>query len=157
MANESRDMFLDAASAWLCDGYSADVRFIAGINGGKYQLWDALILLNPLPTPDGSFAIESDGFLVGQVQWPSLEKAALLAGFGRAYVRFIDTDDAHGVARLTRFERLPNSRKLDAAAKGWPVARFSVEALYTWWRDAIAALLADLLNVCVRAGRQRVQ
>ncbi|MFM0350446.1 hypothetical protein [Paraburkholderia sp. RL17-347-BIC-D] len=63
--------FKAAAAAWVCDGYTLDVRFIAQKSDGKNDaiLWDASIVLSPLPPKgDRNFFLEVDDVIVSQTQ-----------------------------------------------------------------------------------------
>ena len=71
--------FLDAAEAWICDGYSLDFRYIAIHAGNGYELWDASLTLNPLPsTKDLNFQIDVGSFSIGQIQRLEANKSYLL-------------------------------------------------------------------------------
>lgn len=66
--NTEKNFFL-AADAWVCDGYYADIRFIAGGDGRDRSIWDASIFLTPLPPPnEHGMRIDSCGILVGLIQ-----------------------------------------------------------------------------------------
>lgn len=95
MTDESiKQTFLEAAQAWVCDGYSLDVRFLAGSDGEGYRIWDASIALNPLPVPrDDSFRIDSAKFVVGQIQRHHESKKSLLALVARAASGVIQLPD----------------------------------------------------------------
>jgi hypothetical protein len=72
-------MFLDAVKAWVCDGYSADIRFVADAGVDDHSIWSAQIALNPLPpTQNYEFNIETDKIVVGQIQKNSLSRNELL-------------------------------------------------------------------------------
>lgn len=61
--------FLDAAEAWICDGYSTDIRFIARIEDDGQHLWDASVALYPLqPKQDISFQINCSNIIIGHIQ-----------------------------------------------------------------------------------------
>lgn len=71
--------FLEAAEAWICDGYSLDFRYIAAPAGNGYELWDASLTLNPLPPPqDLSLRIDVPGIAIGQIQRVEPNKSQLL-------------------------------------------------------------------------------
>lgn len=71
--------FLDAAEAWVCDGYSIDVRFLAILSENGGELWDMSLVLNPLPAKqDLNFYIESETFAIGQIQNSGQDKNTLL-------------------------------------------------------------------------------
>ncbi|MBT9539129.1 hypothetical protein [Thiobacillus sp.] len=76
MTNDIRKTtFLQAAEAWVCNGYSLDVRFLASPDG----IMDASIALNPLPSEkDTSFQIDGDGWHVGHIQEFPRNKRVLL-------------------------------------------------------------------------------
>jgi len=72
--------FLDAADAWVCDGYSIDLRFLANVAENKTELWDASVTLTPLPAQqDLGFQINTAGILVGQIQCVGPSKKELIA------------------------------------------------------------------------------
>lgn len=71
--------FLHAADAWICEGYSIDIRYLADIRDDGAQILDASIALNPLPPKnDLSFQIESSTFAVGQIQRLAQSKKSLI-------------------------------------------------------------------------------
>ncbi len=86
LTNETfKQAFLDAADAWVCDGYSVDIRFIAEVDGDGARLWDGSVALNPLPAErDIGFRIESTNLIVGQIQRFREKKRSLLALLDRA-------------------------------------------------------------------------
>lgn len=86
MTNESiKKTFLDAAEAWVCDGYSLDIRYLAEVDGDDIRLWDASVVLNPLPAKqDLSFRIESTNFIFGHIQHAHEKKRTLLNLLARA-------------------------------------------------------------------------
>lgn len=95
--------FLKAAEAWVCDGYSIDVRYLAERKKGETQLWSASILLNPLKAQrDLSFSIESPGFVIGQSQRAAQTKKALLKVLERAVLGIVDTPSA--IAQLPNLQ-----------------------------------------------------
>lgn len=70
---------MDAAEAWICDGYSLDFRYIATHGGNGYEIWDASLSLNPLPSQkDLNFRIDVAGFAIGQIQRVETDKGLLL-------------------------------------------------------------------------------
>lgn len=72
--------FLDAADAWVCDGYSIDIRFLAILSENGGELWDMSLALNPLPAKqDLNFYIESETFAIGQIQNSGRDKNTLLS------------------------------------------------------------------------------
>ena len=67
--NEIKDNFFKAIKSWLHEGYSADIRIIAGLGGSDDSIWKASILFTPLPPKkDNNLVIEINGFLAAQVQ-----------------------------------------------------------------------------------------
>jgi hypothetical protein len=48
--NAEATSFISRCEQWLCDDYSLDIRYIATESAGELRLFDAVILLNPLPT-----------------------------------------------------------------------------------------------------------
>ena len=61
--------FVQAALAWVCEGYSFDIRFLAGETENGGEIWDASIQLNPLPPKaDLGFQIAATGLKAGQIQ-----------------------------------------------------------------------------------------
>lgn len=78
--NETRQNFFDAAAAWLCDGYSASIRYVGGVQDGNVLLWGASIWLGPLKIDqDLSFSIQTADVVAGQVQSFPLSKVDALA------------------------------------------------------------------------------
>jgi hypothetical protein len=72
-------LFLEPAQDWVCDGYSADIRFLAGVAGETAEIWDASIFLAPLPPARNvSFSSDLNGFMLGQVQQITRRKSELL-------------------------------------------------------------------------------
>ena len=85
MSDNTLQAFMDAASDWVCDGYSLDIRYLADSLLGQARIWDASIQLNPLPPDrDLGFRIEGAGFSVGQLQQRPAKKASLLAALSAA-------------------------------------------------------------------------
>ncbi len=72
--------FLQAACGWLCDGYSADVRYIASSSATNSEMWSASIVMTPLPPKRADFGFHFAGthFSIGQIQRTSERKAPLL-------------------------------------------------------------------------------
>lgn len=78
--DDAKNSFLRAAEAWVCDGYSADIRFIADAGISEHSIWAASIFLNPLPPNEQhSFLIESENIVVGQIQASLLKKEELMS------------------------------------------------------------------------------
>jgi hypothetical protein len=72
--------FLERCNEWLCDGYSCDVRYLAIANGGAYALFDAVVLLNPLPhSVDNSLIVRAGSLAAGQQQVADVPKSQLMA------------------------------------------------------------------------------
>lgn len=68
MEYQLQEIFLKSAEEWACDGYTASLRFIAGVMETEALLWDAVVLLSPLPPEaDNSFKIKTNKIIVGQV------------------------------------------------------------------------------------------
>ncbi|KXS33370.1 MAG: Uncharacterized protein AWT59_0532 [Candidatus Gallionella acididurans] len=67
--NLNKDLFLRAANDWVCDSYSADIRYIGRKDGEEICLIAAYIGLAPLPpTENIGFNIEVNGLYAGQIQ-----------------------------------------------------------------------------------------
>lgn len=65
----TKNAFLNAAKAWICDGYSCDIRFISTHDTKKGEIWEAAIYLNPIaPTQDFSLKIDNDRIIAGHSQ-----------------------------------------------------------------------------------------
>lgn len=80
-----RSLFLKAAEDWICDSYSIDIRYFAGRNGDQLHLWEAFIMVSPLPpSRDISFRVEMDHFYAGQCQLTSQSKQKVLEVLNRA-------------------------------------------------------------------------
>lgn len=77
--------FLQAASEWICDGYSLDVRYLATEVGGVWQIIDASLVATPLARakPD-SFSIKFGDLIAGQEFSEALPKAEILHRLGLA-------------------------------------------------------------------------
>ena len=62
-----KNSFIDSVKNWVCDSYSASIKFIAGVDNGEFSVWDSTITLSPLP-PDvnNSFYIQGETIYVGQ-------------------------------------------------------------------------------------------
>jgi hypothetical protein len=74
-----REIFLADAEAWVCDGYSADIRYIASRTEEMVQIWHAAIDLLPLPAKhDFGFQIRPSNLSIGQVQLPLQKKSSLV-------------------------------------------------------------------------------
>jgi hypothetical protein len=59
--------FLAAAREWICDSYSVDCKFIVVNQGDCPYLSEAVISINPLPSPeDLNFLVDVPGLLAGQ-------------------------------------------------------------------------------------------
>lgn len=78
MVDEIKDVFMEEASHWVCEGYCLDVRFYSIKEDGEYVIQACLIGLNPLPLPvDNSFFIETESFAIGQLQKNDMHKEEL--------------------------------------------------------------------------------
>lgn len=74
------DIFFSAVEAWICDGYYADIRFIAAREGEVCKIWDAAIFLNPLPhRADLQTHIQSETIVIGKIQKNKLKKKSTIA------------------------------------------------------------------------------
>lgn len=68
MSVEHKNLFFTAAESWVCDKYTIDIRFIAYLQEGNWQLWNAELRLNPLPLDEtSSFKVEFEQFKAGQI------------------------------------------------------------------------------------------
>lgn len=64
-----KQLFKDSTTQWLCDGYSADIRFFATRENEEWHIRGAKISLNPLPaTTDMTLWQENANFVLGQIQ-----------------------------------------------------------------------------------------
>jgi len=52
--DQVKETFFGSAREWICDDYSASVRFIAGTDGGNFEIWEASIVLSPLPLKENN-------------------------------------------------------------------------------------------------------
>lgn len=87
--------FHEAASDWVCEGYSATIAFIALNYMGQLSILDAHILFSPLPPrQDNSFIIKNDDIYVGQFDLVSASKSDLLQCIDNAQKGLIDTPEA---------------------------------------------------------------
>lgn len=77
--------FIRRCEQWLCDGYSYDLRYIATSAGTGHTLFDAVILLNPLPhTVDTHLFLEVPPFLAGREPAAVVGKGQLLTIVNKA-------------------------------------------------------------------------
>jgi hypothetical protein len=80
-----RTAFLEAAAAWICEGYSLDVRYLAISDTEGRRIWDALITLGPIKAPrDVSLHIDTTGVLIGQFHRDGATKSELMDVLSRA-------------------------------------------------------------------------
>lgn len=78
--SEALSDFLTAATAWVCDNYALDIRFVALPAGAGYEILGASIGLHPLaPSADLSFSIDTGGLIAGQIQKFPVVKEKLLS------------------------------------------------------------------------------
>jgi hypothetical protein len=67
--DEAKHNFLSAIDAWLCDGYSLDIRYVARPTSDGPELISAAIAMYPLEASKNlSFSIATDNILCGQLQ-----------------------------------------------------------------------------------------
>lgn len=82
---QRKSEFLSAAEAWVCDGYSCDIRFISSAESSAHSIWEAAIYLNPIPpAQDLTTIIECEGVVVGNLQLISKKKRELFEIIERA-------------------------------------------------------------------------
>lgn len=69
--------FFDSAAAWICDGYSLDVRYLAARDDLGTHLLDALIVAVPVLTPsnDQEFEVDVGTLVAGRIFYRSTSKA----------------------------------------------------------------------------------
>lgn len=69
-----------AAGSWVCDSYSIDIRYFAGLDSNdEYRIWSASVLLAPLPPAKNlSFKISTGKFVAGQLQLSGQSKKGLI-------------------------------------------------------------------------------
>lgn len=78
-SDATKKLFEGAATQWLCDGYSADIRFFATKENAKFYIRGAKISLNPLPAEmDMTLWLENSDFIIGQVQIKKSDKKNLI-------------------------------------------------------------------------------
>ncbi len=83
--NSEAISFISRCEHWLCDDYSLDIRYIATESADEPRLFDAVILLNPLPpTADNRLTISVPPLSAGQEQVASVTKDQLLTVIRRA-------------------------------------------------------------------------
>ena len=106
--------FVDEAAAWICDGYSLDVRYLASIDTEGPRIWDALITIAPLQEPrDLALRIVTPNVLIGQVQRNEVTKNDLMNVVRRAVEGAIDLPNRELLLRSDRplyFESEMSSR-----------------------------------------------
>jgi hypothetical protein len=77
--NDVVSSFLKRCEQWLCDGYSSDIRYIATATQDGPTLFDAAVLLNPLPhTLAHPLSLALPTLLAGQEQTARVPKEQLL-------------------------------------------------------------------------------
>ncbi|MDB5813138.1 MAG: hypothetical protein JWN23_255 [Rhodocyclales bacterium] len=77
--SETKNDFLSAAEAWLCDGYALDVRYVSRPTTEGRNLISAFIGMNPLESPkDYSLDIATDNIVAGQIQQFPVGKRELI-------------------------------------------------------------------------------
>ncbi|WP_432241184.1 hypothetical protein [Herbaspirillum robiniae] len=71
--------FVDLVATWVCEGYSANIRYIASGLANDHYLWNATINLVPLSEHrDQDVHISGDGFSAGKVHKNGEAKEAIL-------------------------------------------------------------------------------
>jgi len=71
--------FIQAASEWICDGYSLDIRYLATSVDGRWQILDASLVAFPLArTKPTSFSIKFGTLIAGQEFTETLSKVEIL-------------------------------------------------------------------------------
>ncbi|WP_075188413.1 hypothetical protein [Teredinibacter haidensis] len=79
MSDEFKDTFLEESSEWICENYSLDIRFFSIKENGNILMQACSVSLNPLPLiHDNSFIIETDSFVIGQLQKNDMSKEYLI-------------------------------------------------------------------------------
>lgn len=77
--SEALSDFLASATAWVCDDYALDIRYVALCAPEGYVILSASIALHPLgPQKDVSFAIDTGALIAGQIQQFPVAKEKLL-------------------------------------------------------------------------------
>lgn len=90
--DHTKQVFIDSANEWVCDGYSASIRFIAGAEEQEFFIWEATITLSPLPPKaDNSFYVQSKNIFLGQIDLISSTKKDLLQYIDNAALGSIET------------------------------------------------------------------
>ncbi len=84
MATSEKDSFIRRCEQWLCDDYSLDIRYIATSVAGEVNLFDAMVLLSPLPPPAvNPLTVAVTQLSAGQEQLKSVSKEESLATIKR--------------------------------------------------------------------------
>jgi len=97
--------FLDACSEWICDGYSADLRYFAAIGSEGPDLLAGVVSLHPLPpSRDLNLSLRLGHVAAGQVQLPSASKSDLLDLVATALLGELALSGQHYVLRATGSE-----------------------------------------------------
>lgn len=79
MTDEIKNVFMEEASQWVCEGYCLDVRFYSIKEDDEYVIQACSIGLNPLSlSVDNSFFIEAETFAIGQFQKNDMHKEELV-------------------------------------------------------------------------------
>ncbi|MCF8206726.1 MAG: hypothetical protein K9J82_16715 [Methylotenera sp.] len=93
--DQAVEQFLAAAESWLCDGYALDVRYLAWLNGERWEILEASMTLLPLPpSHDHTFHLSCEGWIGGHLQVHPISKveamnALRLATTGRVEIRHL--------------------------------------------------------------------
>lgn len=75
-----KNLFLDAASEWICDSCGVDIRYIAAKAGDELRVIDASFAIFPLPQGSESkdFFVDTGTIVAGQVQKHPVSKNELI-------------------------------------------------------------------------------
>jgi hypothetical protein len=121
--------FLDAAEAWVCDGYSTDIRYLAEKTSTGSRIWNASIALNPGKAQrDLSFQIKSSNFTIGQLQqFPHTKKGLFhllkeaISGnlqLGKEQLTLLKDQPNHFYSEMSHRDRWFSALHLQVVGKG---------------------------------------
>lgn len=92
--DQIKNSFIESSNEWVSDGYSVSIRFVAGVDDGNSSIWEAEILLSPVPIDENnSFLIKKDKIFLGQIDINSAKENELIEIIKNASQGFIKTPE----------------------------------------------------------------